>query len=203
MSWHLRKVEGQWEVWDENEKQDMRDLRFLPSRATVPSFFSTCEELVNWLHAEERKLSRKKALDLLAGRNYSTHLLHRKLITKGFSAKIAQETVEWAQQLGYVQDSEYLRSAIRQEQERGHGPMLVLWKLRAKGFSEQEIGQEMELSMTADQQKEMLRKLITKLRLSTAPLVRQKTIKALLRRGFTMETIRAVIREPIAKLFGA
>ena len=163
----------------------------------VPPSFSTFEELINWLNAEEKKQARKKALDLLAGRNYATHLLRRKLVMKGFSEKIAQDAVQWVQQLGYVQDSEYLRAAIRQEQARGHGPNAILWKLRAKGFSEQAIEQEMKQVLPVAEQKEMLRKLLVKLRLGTAASDRPKTVMALLRRGFDIETIRAVLRDDL------
>ncbi len=202
MNWYLRKVEGRWELWDDNEKQEMRSLCFLPPQTRVPSSFSTFEEFINWLNAEEKKQIRKKALNLLARQNYTTCLLHRKLAAKGFCEKAIRETVEWVQQLGYVEDREYLRAAIRQECERGHGPKAILWKLRAKGFSGEEIEQEMGQSMPRATQQEMVRKLMAKLRLGTAPSDRQKTVMALLRRGFNIETIQAVFKTQLRPEIG-
>jgi SOS response regulatory protein OraA/RecX len=194
MGYYLRKVKGQWEVWEENEKHEMRSLSFLSPRTTFPPSFATFEELQKWLIEEEKKQAKNKALKLLAGRNYPTHLLYRKLVMKGFSDSVAQEIVELMQRLGYVQDSEYLRAVIRQEQASGHGPKAILWKLRAKGFPQKAIEQEMSRVMPLSTQKETIRKVIAKLRLSTAPSARQKTVMALLRRGFDIETINDIFK---------
>lgn len=194
MSWHLRREEDRWEVWENGEKQEMRSLHFLSPRTTVPPFFSSFEELGKWLDTEEKKQAKNKALQLLTGRNYPTQVLRRKLCLKGFSDRIVQETVEWVLQLGYVNDSEYLRSAIRQQQERGHGRRAILWKLRLRGFSEEAIEKEMKEMMPLAVQKETLRKVIAKFRLSMEPSKRKKTVMALLRRGFDIETINEAIK---------
>ncbi len=193
MNWYLRRVEDRWELWDEDEKQEIRSLAFLPARLTVPQCFSTLEEWEKWLYAEEKKQAKKKVLNLLAGRNYPSHALRRKLLLKGFSDRMSREIVEWVQQLGYVQDSEYLRAVIRQYQERGHGPKTILWKLRAKGFSEVEVAQEIKQMLPLDMQKDTIRKVIAKRRLSTEPSARQKTVMALLRRGFNIAIINEVL----------
>lgn len=143
---------------------------------------------------EEKKRARSKALKLLAGQNYPSQMLRRKLIMNGFSENVAIETVKWVQQLGYVKDDEYLRAAIRQQQERGHGKKAILWKLRSKGFSEEAIEKEMSETLPLTLQKKTLVKTMAKLSLSMQPSERKKTVMTLLRRGFPIELIYEVIK---------
>jgi len=151
---------------------------------------------------EEKKQARNKALRLLAARNIPSQLLCRKLIMKGFSESIAHETVKWAEELGYVNDDEYIRAVIRQELERGHGKRAILWKLRSKGFSEEAVEKEMKESLPRSLQKETLIKTMAKLHLSK-PSDRKKIVTALLRRGFAMDLIYEVIPNMLQKsVFG-
>lgn len=189
MVWRLRKVDRQWECWDENEKIEL-NLRFLPFRTSVPSFFPTWEELEKWLNDEEKKQAKNKALQLLARQSYSSHSLRQKLMMKGFSARVSQEIVEWARQLGYVDDIEYLRSAIRREQKSNHGFKAIVWKLHAKGFSQEAIEREIKQCLPVDAEQEAIAKIISKMQSSSRPSNRQKIIAALLRRGFSIDAIK-------------
>jgi regulatory protein len=192
MSWRLRRVEDRWEIWKEDELHEECSLPFLPSRSRTWPCLATYEELKKWLQEEERKLAKKKALNLLARRSQPSQILRCKLKMAGFSDRVSQETVEWAQQLGYVQDCEYMQSLIRQERDRGHGPKAILWKLRAKGFSQEAIEKELRETLPGSRQTETIRKVMSKLRLN--PTDRQKTIISLLRRGFDIELIHEVLK---------
>lgn len=190
MVWSLRQGFEKLEIFENDEKQDERTLPFLSRKTRIPHHFSTKDELEEWLRSEEKKQAKNAALRYLAMRNYPSQLLSRKLLGKGFSMAAVQLAVDWAIQMGYVQDQEYLRHQILQEIERGHGPQAILWKLRAKGLEPDLILQMLQELYPIDSQFERIRKLMK--RLSDD---RQKMTAALFRRGFSLDVIRAALRD--------
>ncbi len=194
MAWALIKGLNGWEIWEENEKQDERSLRFLSHRISVPDRFAALSDLEAWLQETEKKQAKIEVLRLLARQNYPSQLLSRKLHQKGYCALVIDEIIEWVQRLGIVQDNEYLHRAIERESETGHGPRAIVWKLRQKGFSEEAIEKELSQIMPIEVQKESIRKFLIK-RPPTGPLAKQKVMAALVRRGFSFDLINDVIRE--------
>ncbi|MBF8263995.1 MAG: regulatory protein RecX [Parachlamydiales bacterium] len=194
MAWTLRRVLNSWEVWHDTEKQQDRSLPFFSQRTAIPPSFDTLLELEEWLAKQEEKMAKNAAAKLLSGRNYPSQILYRKLVEKGFSEACARGTVEWAVRLGYVQDTEYLYAALRREISTGHGPKAAMWKLRSKEFSQEAISEAAQQIMPRDVQIECIRALLTKKKFSQESSQRQKTIAALLRRGFSWDTIQAALR---------
>jgi len=194
MAWALRKGLNGWEIWNENEKQDDRPLRFLSHRIRIPAQFASLADLEAWLMETEKKQAKNAVLYLLSRQNYPSQRLSRKLHQKGYSALVIEEIIAWVQGLGIVQDQEYLRRAIERESGKGHGPQSTIWKLRQKGFSEEAIEKELSQIMPIEIQKEAIRKFLLK-RPLTGPLAKQKIMAALVRRGFSFNLINDVIRE--------
>lgn len=190
MVWNLRFGFEKWEIFENDEMQDERDLPFLSRKTRVPHQFSTRNDLEEWLVLEEKKQAKNAAARFLAMRNYPSKLLSRKLLSKGFSTSAVQMAIEWAQTMGYIQDQEYLRHQILQEIAKGNGPQAILWKLRAKEFDSQTIQSMLQELYPIDAQIDRIRQLVMRMRDD-----RQKMIVKLFRRGFSQDAIRMALRD--------
>ena len=194
MAWRLIKGLNCWEIWDEKEKQEDRSLPFLSHRMAVPASFDSLTDLEAWLNETEKKQAKNYALRLLAGQNYPSKIFCRKLLRKGYRDNVIEEILNWVQHLNLVQDDEYLHHAIQHECGKGHGPKAIVWKLRMKGFTDEAIEKELAEIMPIEIQKESIQKFLLKHPLK-GPFAKQKTIAALMRRGFSTHVINDVLRD--------
>jgi SOS response regulatory protein OraA/RecX len=188
MSWNLRKGIDNWEIWEGEEKREDRSLPFL---SRCPQHFPTLDALEEWLAGEEARQAKNSALRLLAGRNYPSPMLRRKLLEKGYREEIADPIVAWAEREGYVQNDDYLRFFLERELQKGHGPIWIRWKLRSQDLAEETIEPAIERILTPEVQKERIRSLLSKLQKRTP----DQTIAALLRRGFSLDMIKDALRD--------
>jgi SOS response regulatory protein OraA/RecX len=194
MGWTLCYRDQNWEIWNGQEVEDVRQLPFLDSRVSIPPFFSTFSDLEAWLKTEEKKRAKNYVVRLLARQNYPSEMLRRKMIEKGFSRFAADEMARWAQEQGYVQDDDYLRLTVQRELARKRSPKAIVWKLRGQGFSEEAIQRQIDQMATPGALHETIRSLFSKLNKGGNFHGRQKAIAALLRRGFDLETIQQSIK---------
>ena len=65
---------------------------------------------------------RKRAMDLLARREYGCGELSRKLVQKGFASDLSAEVVAGLKSDGLVADERFVEAFVRSRISRGHGP---------------------------------------------------------------------------------
>lgn len=106
---------------------------------------------------DEREKAKQYALRLLAARPYASHRLRAKMLEKGYSEEIVSEWIEWLKRVDLLQDDALLASLIERELGRGVGPKAILWKLRGKGFSSEEIVRKMAKIVSPDRQRDAIR----------------------------------------------
>ena len=154
-------------------------LKEIPIRFRIYKFprrFESIEAIERWIEDEEKKLSKITAYRLLGIRNQSQSELRKKLAQKGISDGVCQKTIEEIRQLGYISDDSFEIELIEKELRKGHGPLYVEMKLRSLGIESSRVRK----IISEHAQREMIRKLIPKLRNPAA---------ALQRRGFDLEII--------------
>jgi len=151
----------------------------------IPRSFPSVEEALRWLRETERKQAKGRAYRLISSRSYPSTVLFEKLREKGYAEPLCQEIVQELQQLGYVQDEEFVVRMIEREFARGVGPRLIEMKIQCKGLKSDSVRQY----ISEARQKDMIRRLSSKLKLE-----RRKKIQTLARKGFDLEILLNEIR---------
>lgn len=80
--------------------------------------------------------ARRKAMDLLARREYCRHELLVRLEREGFLADTAAFAVSGLAQEGLVDDERYAESLLRARAGRGQGPLRIRRELKERGVDE-------------------------------------------------------------------
>jgi regulatory protein len=162
--------------------QVVREIPVAFSLFKWPRHFASVSEIERWIGEEERKLAKKIAYRCLAARNQSASELRKKLSRRGISPPVAEAVVEELKRLGYISDADFEQALIERELRRGHGPLYIEMKLRSMG-----LGTAQVRKIATDQmQRQMIRKIVSKLRNPAA---------ALRRRGFDAEIIFSELKD--------
>lgn len=141
------------------------------------------------MYSEARKLLFKK----LGMRNYTTSELKRWLKEKGASESDIATLLKECQQLGYIDDGQWLESFVRTQRAKRYGNRMIALKLMQKGFSEPDISK----ALSQGQDEEMAIKHLLQSRYRSRdlsdPRQRQKVIASLARRGFSLAMIQKML----------
>jgi len=151
--------------------------------------FGSVEEARQFLHDNERKQAKTYACYLLSARAYASELLSKKLLEKGYSSEVVQETVQKLTDLGLLQDEQWQQREVERELSRGHGPRFIEAKWRAKGLPAEQVRKY----VTSEMQKDKLKQLWQKLGKKSD---RRKAIGFLARRGFDLDLIMQICYVP-------
>jgi len=146
-----------------------------------PRAFPSLQRIEEWLQEEEKKLAKQTAYRLLKVKRQSTSEIMRKLMQRGFSEEISQQTTNELKGLGFINDEDYNESLIASELKRGHGPFYIEMKLRSLGLNSRAVRQ----TITEEMQREAIRKLLPKLK---------NPVSALQRRGFDLDLISSELK---------
>lgn len=142
--------------------------------------------------AGQRSESRVKAAQLASGRMLSRKELTDKLSRKGIDPDTAEETVDWLESLGAVDDAAYAGVIARHYAASGYGPGRVRQELQKRGIS-RELWDD-ALSQLPDSAGAIDRFLQKKLSGRTPDRATLKKLSdALLRRGFSWSDIRPAL----------
>ena len=142
--------------------------------------------------AGQRSESRVKAARLASGRMMSRKELTDKLSRKGIDPDTAEETVDWLESLGAVDDAAYAGVIARHYAASGYGPGRVRQELQKRGVS-RELWDD-ALSQLPDSAGAIDRFLRKKLGGRTPDRAMLKKLSdALLRRGFSWSDIRPAL----------
>ena len=88
------------------------------------------------------------AADMLGRRAYSSFDLSKKMVEKGYSKEVAQDTIDKLIEYGYLNDAEYAVRYTKILEERGKGNLYIKEKLKQSGIAEMpETGDELERAL--------------------------------------------------------
>ena len=142
--------------------------------------------------AGQRSESRVKAAQLASGRMMSHKELTSKLSRKGIDPDTAEETADWLESLGAVDDVAYAGVIARHYAASGYGPGRVRQELQKRGVP-RELWDD-ALSQLPDSADAIARFLEKKLSGRTPDRALLKKLSdALLRRGFSWSDIRPAL----------
>lgn len=142
--------------------------------------------------AGQRSESRVKAARLASGRMMSHKELTDKLSRKGIDPDTAEETADWLESLGAVDDAAYAGIIARHYAASGYGPGWVRQELQKRGVSRELWDDALsQLPDSADAIDRFLQKKLSGRTPDRALL--KKLSDALLRRGFSWSDIRPAL----------
>jgi regulatory protein len=130
---------------------------------------------------------------LLARRDYSSHRLTQKLLTKGFQPSEITSVLEELRQSGVVSDQRFLESFIRYRRSRGYGPQRIRQELLAEGLSKEMIEEQLDIAHNewfAEAQRVWQKRFRGKRAKNLQE--KSKQLRFLHYRGFTSEQIEAI-----------
>ena len=142
---------------------------------------------------KEQDALRERALAMLGRRAMSRRELIDKLIQKGESAEAAEETAQWLEKTGLLNDADYAELIVRHYAEKGYGRRRVEQELWRRG-----VDKELWVTALAEMPEgdDALDRFIqSKLRGSVPDRAEEKRVAdALCRRGYHWDQISAGLR---------
>lgn len=170
-------------------------------KPALPRHLATLEELSEWFQKEERRLVSQYVLKRITIKSYHSVELSRNLAERLVSEHNAKQVIREFQTLGYINDHDWLESFVKGQMTKKFGPRAILMKIRSKGIPTEDAAQFISRFDDAESRLERLISLIST-RYRSRQLAdfqdRQKTIAALVRKGFQVEEIRKAIKKIIS-----
>ncbi len=137
--------------------------------------------------------AKARALRILGKRNMSRREITDRLMQKGENEETAEDTAEWLQDIGAVNDAEYARLIVRHYMSRGYGKMRIQDELYRRGI-EKELWED-ALSALQESDDMAYAYLVAKLRGAVPDkTVMRRVTDALYRRGFSWEEIKSAVQ---------
>lgn len=127
-----------------------------------------------------------KAFSLLAKRAYFSKELERKLLEKGYPHQEIATLLQELREKGWLNDEELANRFVERCREKGYGARMIAFKLREKAG---------EVAIPIEESKEAALQLIQKKYRRDLPEKRDKVIAALLRRGFSYDLIKTLLKD--------
>lgn len=157
----------------------------------------TEEALIEYLQKKEYEGARQYALKRLAKYNQPSSQLKKALKEKLVSNQTLEKVIAECKNMGFLNDNEWLMNFIRQEILRGTGPQQIIRKLLSKGIDFDSSQKAVENMLSDETQDQQIAKLLST-RYRTRNLEdykeRSKVIAALLRKGFSLDSIHQAFK---------
>ena len=138
------------------------------------------------------QISKSRALRILGSRSLSAREVERRLLSKDESVEVAEETVKWLENLGYINDPDYAREIIRHYQAKGYGLARIKNELYRRGIP-REISDDALCGLEGIEDAAIIY-LEKKLKGSFDSDDLRRAENALCRRGFTYEEARTAVK---------
>ena len=185
---------------DVDGKDGRASLTALPN--SVPEFDREDDLYILLFLIDEEQRARRKAIDLCARAEQSSHGLAVKLAAKGFSSKPVKAAVESLKAEGIVDDARYARVWARGRAERrATGPALLAAELRSRGLGEGAVRTALEdvdfsraLARAIARETARLESVWRKKGLKKDERFRDTLYWALKKQGFDPDAIREALR---------
>ncbi len=138
----------------------------------------------------EEKIAKRYALYLLSKRNYLSSDLETKLVAKGVSSEIAQKTVLYCTEKGYLNDAQEVERLFAKGMRKGDSAKATYFKLKQKTSDDSHLRKYLHEAHSADRQNLQiwLRKNARKINRDDPNEMRKLAAK-LCRRGFSLELV--------------
>lgn len=129
------------------------------------------------------------ALRLLAKQSYHSHTLRLKLTSAGFPLESSDRAIFSLQEKGYLDDAAYCQRKIEGMKRVGKSPKEIAYRLKQKGIKAGpfQTDESESLSICLNKKYPQWKTLIQE------PKLRAKLFQALLRRGFSLDSVRKII----------
>jgi regulatory protein len=170
------------EIW----KQAHRSI--LGYKPALPQECREESELHALYDALEYAGAKKYAYQRLALKGHSSFEMCKQLESRLVSKNTMDRLIAELQQLGYINDEEWVQAFIKHQISKRVGPQLIKAKLRQKGIPSSHFEHFLE---NANQHEGIQKLLATRYRSRDLAdyRERQKVVAALLRKGFNLDTI--------------
>lgn len=185
---------GEWLILVDDEEWKRVHKSIFGSKPKIPNDLHSIEALESWFRQAELKGSKKYALERLARKSQPSSELKQALQKVKVSLANIETVIQEFQNLGYLDDKDWIERYITAKLGRKMGPLLVAAKLRAKGFLEEEITSAIKKveSIKNNTKNNDIASLVLK-RYSEEELqdfkTRRKVFAALTRKGFHTQAI--------------
>lgn len=160
-------------------------------KPSLPKDCLSLEEFQEKFHALEYKVAKNYLIKRLSAQSLPSTTLAKTLKERLISQENIATLLQEFEQQGYINDSQWTQSFVRQQQARKLGPKAIASKLFLKGFDKETITKALK-STGADSQQEAIAKLLTT-RYRQRDLKdfreKQKLVASLVRRGFDLSII--------------
>lgn len=166
-------------------------------RPSLPKEVDSVESLQEAVRSIELKGTKRYVLNRLSQKSYHsvelTKLLKKKLVSDDAVERVIDDCIRY----GYLNDKEWLDHFVRRERGKKRGPQWIEGKLRQKGIPFDDIRLALEETDDEEEMRDQIFRLI-RTRYRTRNLLdyreREKTIGALVRRGYDVNLVREIIR---------
>jgi len=197
-SWYRAVDAGSGRTWV-LDRQALAGLRLLPLEPDAGLAELTPEQLP-LLDEAERATARRRALVLLGHRARSVAELRRLLSAWPFNPEAIEDAVNWAAELGYLDDRALAREMVALHlHRRTKGRRGVVAEIAQRGIAEDVAEQEVERHYPAAAEYEAALHLARRHACTLEGLPPDKRLarlwRYLERRGFDEETVRRAVRE--------
>jgi regulatory protein len=156
------------------------------------------DELEALRTASRTASSKARALRILGKRNMSRSELTERLVSKGENEDTAQETADWLERIGAINDEEYAALIVRHYASNGYGRGRIKDELYRRGIG-RDLWEDALAGLT--EQDETLYKMISSKLKGEKPDRKElkRVTDGLCRRGFSWEEIKAAVERYLSE----
>ena len=150
---------------------------------------------------DPQRLAMNKAIRFLSRRQHSRGELRRKLLDRDFPSYIVNNVLDECQRLGFINDRDFATAYLAELQQRGAGHNKCRAAMLAKGLPSELVNEMLHNSTNPDDelaraQQALARKRPSLSRETDPRKHRQKAIRFLLSRGFSLPTATRAYNTP-------
>ena len=167
------------------------DLNLIADLDLYPGKELSEAQLQQLREASQRAMAKAKALKIMGARNMSRKEITQRLVRRGESQQVADETADWLENVGAVDDGAYAGMIVRHYSKMGYGLGRVKNELYKRGIP-RELWQE-ALDELPDMEESAYEMLCRKLGDTADPTRIKKASDGLIRRGFSWEEVRTAV----------
>lgn len=141
------------------------------------------------------KKAKLKVMNLLQTKDYTVYEIRSRLKRESFPEYIIQRAIDYVAEYGYVDDRRYTETYLRYHGQ-GKSSRILTMKLRQKGI-DSNIIEECMSEITIDEEEQIKHLIETKYKTDWIHdnAKKQKMIGFLMRRGYSYQNIRSVMKE--------
>jgi len=149
--------------------------------------------LIDRIRDEAPQQAKKRAMYLVAHRDYTISEVEQRLRWDGYSSGVVADVIAHLKEIDLLNDERFIRSFCESRLNAGYGPYVIIRKLVFKGIEDDQAKEALE-TFIDEEQFDMVQRatlLITKYDLSDRKQY-QRALRKLVSRGYSYECARTV-----------